>query len=91
MSAAATRLPLAEGVTCDTRLCRQHATRVGPDCDYCTGHVRVSVDDQARLAFRLSMPSAERALEAAVADRVEVAKQALGDDFVLLRGAMASS
>ena len=42
MSAAATRLPLAEGVTCDTRLCRQHATRVGPDCDYCTGHVRES-------------------------------------------------
>lgn len=52
--------------------------------------VRVSVDDSARLAFRLSMPSAEAALEIATADRVQAARNLLGDDYTLLRSAGGS-
>lgn len=48
--------------------------------------LRVSVTDDARLAFRLSMPQAERVVDAAVADRVEMAKRMLGPEFSLLRG-----
>lgn len=49
--------------------------------------VRVSVDDQARLAFRLTMPNAERVLEDAYTSQVVEAKTLLGDDFMLLRAA----
>lgn len=47
--------------------------------------VRVSIDDNARLAFRLSIPSAERALEDVFADRVQAAAELLGEDYPLLR------
>lgn len=49
--------------------------------------VRVAVDDQAHLAFRLSMPAAERVLEDVYADRVAAAKELLGDGYALLRAA----
>lgn len=49
--------------------------------------IRVSVDDAAHLAFRLSMPGAERAFEAVFADRVAAAATLLGDNYTLLRGA----
>ena len=49
--------------------------------------VRVSVDDQAHLAFRLSMPTAERVLESVYADRVDAAKMLLGAGGTLLRAA----
>lgn len=49
--------------------------------------VRVSVDDQARLAFRFGVPTAERVLEDVYADRVARAKALLGDGFALLRAA----
>lgn len=51
--------------------------------------LRVSVDDQAHLAFRLSIPNAERVLETALLDRVAAAKQLLGESLPLLRGADA--
>lgn len=47
--------------------------------------MRVSVGDDARLAFRLSMPDAERVLEAVYADRVQAARIELGADFSILR------
>jgi len=47
--------------------------------------LRVSVGDDARLAFRLSLPDAERVLEAVYADRVQAARLALGGDFSILR------
>lgn len=50
-----------------------------------TVRIRVSVDDNARLAFRLSMPDAERTLEAAYADRVDAARLLLGEAYALLR------
>jgi hypothetical protein len=49
--------------------------------------LRASVDDQARLALRFSIPLAERALEAVFSDRVAAAKLLLGDGFVILRAA----
>ncbi len=49
--------------------------------------LRVSVDDQARLAFRFSIPDAERVLEDVYADRVKLAKELLGPEFSLLRAA----
>lgn len=49
--------------------------------------VRVSVDDQAHLAFRLTMPTAERVLESVYADRVATAKTLLGAGGTLLRAA----
>jgi hypothetical protein len=49
--------------------------------------IRVSVDDQAHLAFRLSMPTSERVLEAVYADRVAAAKRLLGTSYTLLRAA----
>lgn len=49
--------------------------------------VRASVDDDARLAFRLSIPTAERILEDAYADRVATAKALLGESLPLLRAA----
>lgn len=52
-----------------------------------TVRLRVSVDDQAKLAFRLSIPGAERVLEAVFADRVQAAKDALGEAYPLLRSA----
>lgn len=50
-----------------------------------TVRLRVSVGDDARLAFRLSMPDAERVLEAVYEDRVTAARAELGDDFTILR------
>ncbi len=50
-----------------------------------TVRMRVSVGDDARLSFRLSMPDAERVLEAVYADRVEAARVALGSDYSILR------
>lgn len=47
--------------------------------------IRVDVLDGGKLAFRLSMPNAEQALEDAVADRVRLAKSTLGDAYQLLR------
>lgn len=47
--------------------------------------VRVSVDDNAQLAFRLTIPSAERALEDVFADRVQAATELLGAEYSLLR------
>lgn len=50
-----------------------------------TVRMRVSVGDDARLAFRLTLPDADRVLEAVYADRVEAARVALGSDFSVLR------
>jgi hypothetical protein len=47
--------------------------------------VRPSIDDQARLTFRFSMPTAERVMEAVYLDRVEAARLALGDELSILR------
>lgn len=47
--------------------------------------LRPSVDDQARVVFRLSVPLADRILERVYADRVAVAQAALGDGFRILR------
>lgn len=47
--------------------------------------VRVNVDDQAHLSIRLTMPGAERVLEAVYADRVAAAAVLLGDERRLLR------
>lgn len=49
--------------------------------------VRVSVSDDAKLAFRFAIPTAERVLEDVYADRIKAAKALLGDDYVLLRAA----
>lgn len=50
-----------------------------------TVRLRVSVGDDARLAFRLSMPDAERVLEAVYEDRVRAARLAFEGDFSILR------
>jgi hypothetical protein len=47
--------------------------------------VRVSVDDNAKLALRFTIPSAELALERVYAERVAAAKELLGETFDLLR------
>lgn len=49
--------------------------------------LRATVNDQARLALRFTIPSAERALESVFADRVAAARAALGDQFEILRAA----
>lgn len=49
--------------------------------------LRVSVDDNAKLSFRLVMPQAERVLEEVYAERVQSAKELLGDGFAILRAA----
>ncbi|MGE3267113.1 MAG: DUF2303 family protein [Chloroflexota bacterium] len=49
--------------------------------------IRASVGEGAKLVFRLSMPTAERVLEAVYADRVASAKQLLGEAYTLLRAA----
>jgi hypothetical protein len=49
--------------------------------------LRVTVDDNAHLAFRFSIPLAERTLEYVYADRVAAAKKILGDSYELLRAA----
>jgi uncharacterized protein YfdQ (DUF2303 family) len=49
--------------------------------------VRVSVDDDSRLAFRFTVPTAERILEDAYADRVKAAKELLGENYTLPRAA----
>lgn len=49
--------------------------------------IRASVDDQAKLALRLSMPDAERVLEAVFADRVSAAAELLGPEMALYRAA----
>lgn len=53
--------------------------------------VRVSVDDNAQLAFRLSIPGAERALEDVFADRVKAATDLLGEGYSLLRSTSSGS
>lgn len=52
--------------------------------------VRVSVGDDAKLAFRFAIPTAERTLEDVYADRVAAAKALLGDGYALLRAADAT-
>lgn len=47
--------------------------------------VRVSVGDDAKLAFRLSMPTREATLELALSDRVEAAGSELGEGYDILR------
>lgn len=47
--------------------------------------LRVSIDDSAKLTFRLSIPTAERVLEDVYAERVAAAKGLLGESFSLLR------
>ena len=49
--------------------------------------LRVSVGEDAKLAFRFSIPNAERVLEDVYADRVAAAKELLGEDFVMWRAA----
>lgn len=49
--------------------------------------LRVGVDDTAHLSFRLSMPTAERTLEAVYDDRVAAAAALLGDEHRLYRAA----
>lgn len=49
--------------------------------------IRASVDDQAKLSLRLSIPDSERVLEAVFADRVAAAQALLGADRRLYRGA----
>jgi hypothetical protein len=49
--------------------------------------LRVSVNDQAKLSFRLTIPNADKALGLAYVARVEVARTLLGDDFTVLRAA----
>lgn len=49
--------------------------------------VRTSVDDNAKLTLRFSIPNAERILEAVYAERVQAAQALLGGDFILLRAA----
>jgi hypothetical protein len=49
--------------------------------------VRVSADEQARLAFRLTLPGAERTLEAVYEERVAFAKSLLGEQYPLYRSA----
>lgn len=50
--------------------------------------IRVSVDEKGAPAFRLSMPTAERTLEAVYLDRVEAAQALLGEDHKLFRAAI---
>lgn len=49
--------------------------------------VRASVDNDAKLALRFSMPARETVLEQVYAERVAAAKALLGDDYTLLRAA----
>lgn len=49
--------------------------------------LRASVDDQARLALRFTIPLAERTLEAVFLDRVTAARELLGDGYSVLRAA----
>lgn len=49
--------------------------------------VRVSVDDNAQLMFRLVVPNAVPTLEAVFADRVAAARRLLGEDKTLYRAA----
>ena len=52
-----------------------------------TVRLRASVGDDAHLALRLSIPAAERVLEEVFAERVQSAKELLGDEFKILRAA----
>lgn len=47
--------------------------------------IRVTVDDAAHLQFRLSMPTAERAVEMVVSSIVEGVHEQLGEAYTLLR------
>lgn len=49
--------------------------------------LRASVDNDAHLTLRFSIPTAERALEAVYLDQITAAKALLGDGFPLLRAA----
>lgn len=49
--------------------------------------IRASVDDQAKLALRLSIPAAEQALEDVFADQVATAQALLGSERQLYRAA----
>ncbi|MDE2096714.1 MAG: DUF2303 family protein [Patescibacteria group bacterium] len=49
--------------------------------------VRASVDDNARLTLRFSLPNAERVLEEVYAERVAAAKALFGEAFDVLRAA----
>lgn len=53
--------------------------------DKATVRMRVSVDDQAKLTIRFSMPDADRVLERVYADRVKKAAELVGDAHTLLR------
>lgn len=50
--------------------------------------VRVSVDDSAHLAIRLSLPGAERTLEAVLTDQVAAVRALLGEKYALYRAAV---
>lgn len=47
--------------------------------------LRASIDDNAKLTLRFTIPNAERVLEAVYEERVVAAKALLGDEFALLR------
>jgi hypothetical protein len=52
-----------------------------------TVRVRASVDDNAHLSFRLSIPNADAVVESVYADRVQTAAGLLPDEFEILRAA----
>lgn len=67
---------------------RGHADEQGKPVHYVLDvRLRLTIDESARLSFRLSMPTAERAMEMVYADRVSKAQELLGDSFQLLRAA----
>lgn len=49
--------------------------------------VRASVDESAKLTLRFTIPTAERVLEAVYEDRVNAARELLGESYSLLRAA----
>jgi hypothetical protein len=49
--------------------------------------MRISVTDDAKLAFRFSLVNAERILETVYAERVQAAKTAVGTEYEILRAA----
>lgn len=88
-----TSLQLPESITINIPVLKGHTALDGngrPGPVHYTIDVRIRVDvltdgPIARAAFRLSMPTAEQVLEAAVLDRVETARGLLPAGFDLLR------